>query len=118
MTETAKQEPLFSFNDPATYRKMAEPYPSMDEAQAAVEAFFNGVAELRKQHKITTMCMVIKGSALKQDGDGEAEFFLTCGLGNSLEFEGMLAYGLGREQSSRQQRIGSMLKGEGVLHHK
>ena len=85
--EAALQEKMF--NDPETYRKMAEPFPTIANAEAETEAFFDGVAALRKRHNIANVYMILKDAAVR-DG-AEAEFFLTGGMGNSLEFESMLA---------------------------
>lgn len=44
--------------DPDLYARMAAPYASHEEAQAAITAFLEGVAKLREEHRIAEVVMI------------------------------------------------------------
>lgn len=61
--------------DPKLYRELSEPFESPDEANAAVEAFFNDLGEIRKKHGFPDVICVISGSCVYPDGE-EGNFII------------------------------------------
>ncbi len=75
----------FQTSDPALYRKMSEPHESQDAGNDAVMAFFKGVAELRKQHRIKDVVMVATVAVDYGSGTGtEAEMMADFMIGNQM----------------------------------
>ena len=102
------------FSDPENYRQLSQPFESLDAADKAVQSFFSEVSELRKKHKITNLYLIV-GSSVTTD-TGEPEFLTTRHFGDSLKRESMVAYAFGQEQSERQELIGKLLSGKGIVH--
>lgn len=57
------------FKDPANYRAMLEPHGSVDEANAAASAFFDGVMELRKKFRLPNVLASLALAFAEATGD-------------------------------------------------
>lgn len=97
------------FNDAANYRAMLEPHESVDAANEAANAFFEGVAELRKKHRLPNVLIVADVHYLGEDG-ADAEGRLSSFLGDSNHAEELAAYAHGYETARRQERISAMTR--------
>ncbi len=96
--------------DPERYRKISEPFESVDAGNEAIQGFFKELGELRIKYKIPDLYIVLKATALTSD-DEEGSFTTSMHYGNTLESEGMLAWALGRVQAERVERIAKWLQG-------
>jgi hypothetical protein len=99
------------FSNPALYRRMSEPFPSLDAARVASEGFQNELAALREKYKMTNVYCITKFAYVDQQGE-EVAASGSCGLGDMFEHEVMLAMALGAIQAERQELVGrAMTKG-------
>jgi hypothetical protein len=95
--------------DPDLYAKMAVPFVSKGEADAAVEAFFEELEELRKKHKITTLICALMSTYLN-DGGEDMELLTACSYGDHAACEALAAYQLGYQSAERAARTADMLR--------
>jgi hypothetical protein len=73
-------------SNPARYRKLSEPKADAAAAEAAVEAFFEGVSKLREEHGIPQCLVTAAGSYLDPEApEGEGEYFMSLTLGDALK---------------------------------
>lgn len=86
-----------SINDLANYRKMSEPFPSIEEANEALKKFYRAIEEARKEFRIMDVHIIVKMNVLRDKTEGTA--MTTAHYGNTLEGAPMCAFGLGREQA-------------------
>jgi hypothetical protein len=91
-------------NDPDCYRKMSEPFTNEQELADAFKAFYEGVSELRKKHRMADVYVIVAFNCL--DGDDESQRFGSFQFGNQLMAEGLTAWAYGREQAERDAMIG------------
>lgn len=100
-------EELFK-NDLALYRKMREPYPNSDAADAACKAFADDLAELRKKHKVQDLLVLLGGSFITKDDDDkpdECQFLMPLFWGSYGEAEPMAAYLYAHHQAERAKVV-------------
>lgn len=91
------------------FREMSKPFESQDSADAAINAFFHDLGELRKKHKLTNLYCIISGSYVDQSG--EHQFLNNLMYGDqSLALE-LTAFAFGAEKVSHQQNVERMLEG-------
>lgn len=96
--------------DPDLFRQMSKPFVSMDAANEAMRAFFQGVKELREQHGIATVYVIVHDS-VRHDGDKPPQDVMTSAMwGDWLRGEMLTAWALGQEQAVRQERIADVMK--------
>lgn len=93
--------------NPELFRKMSEPFESVEEANKAIVAFFEEVGELRKKHGLENVYFIISGTWKTEEGEGQ--FIVPQMYGNPLMAESLTAFAYGREQCERQERIGELL---------
>ncbi len=94
--------------NPKLYREMSKPFSSMQEANAALQAFMDELGELRKKHKLPDVYFCVR---ISYEKDGEELPAMTHGgYGDSLEHESMLAFAIGQVQSDRQEMISDLMK--------
>lgn len=104
-----KQLPLPGvINDPATYRKLSEPFATAEEANDALQKFWEGVYELRKQCRIADVYMVVGFNVAAEDGE-EGRMMGILHAGDEMIREAMSAYAFGREQADRQSRTARLI---------
>ncbi len=96
-------------SDPKLFREMSEPFESASEADAAINAFFDELGELRKRHGFPNVYVIVGGSIVADSGD-EHEFVSTLHYGNGLQAEPLTAYAFGKEQARREQAIADAVK--------
>ena len=83
--------------DPATYRRMSEPLASQEEANKAVEAFFEDLRALREKHHIRDVVVVAQLAYV--DGGAEGLRIVTLTIGSRAEALPMLATAFGHERA-------------------
>jgi hypothetical protein len=90
--------------NPELFRKMAEPFPSAEAADAAFQAFAEELGALREKHKVTNVQFVMHASYRTPEG-GELQLMNMGHYGDSLTAEPMAAYAFGYEQGRREQMV-------------
>jgi hypothetical protein len=95
---------LFGKYDPDQYRKCSVPFATAEEANAAVQAFWEDVYELRCKHNLANVSFVI-GDSIADSG----EFFVCNHIGNQTVYEGMAALMYGQASAARQAAVREML---------
>lgn len=96
--------------NPSLYRELSQPFPTIEAAQAALDAFRLELAELRKKHKIPDIAIVTQFDYFTA-GQEWASGVLSFSYGNQMGTEAMYAYAYGQAVRDRQARIGELLKG-------
>ncbi len=97
-------------NDLANYRKMCEPYPDNETADANLSAFFDAVEKARKEYGVMDVHIIVKVNIL-QAGE-ECLAMANAHFGNTLEAAGMCAWSLGKEQEEKiNALIGKNMRG-------
>ena len=96
-------------NDPATYRRLSEPFASVDEAEKAWMAFAAELRELRAKHRIADLLAVAGISFIAADGE-ESWLPIVLHNGDEMKAETLAAYAFGAEQANRQERIARALQ--------
>jgi len=100
-------------SDLKTYRELSKPFDSQAEAQTAINAFWEDLSKIRKQHGIADIVCTVAGAYM--DGDEEAAYGTFCEFGDVNLHEGLAAHTLGMIQAERQARIGKFLKAGGAV---
>jgi hypothetical protein len=108
MSESTKEK----INDPALYRRLQEPFGTVQEAEAATVEFFEGVRKLREQHRIPDTYCTAMFSYLGEDGE-ETIGIMSHLNGDANRAIQMLAHALGREQRRMDELIGRIRTGRG-----
>lgn len=90
-------------SDPEQYRKCSVPFETAEEANAAVQAFWEDMYELRCKHNLANISFVI-GDSIADSG----EFFVCNHIGNSIMYEGMAALMFGQASAERQASVRRM----------
>jgi hypothetical protein len=97
-------------SDPANYRRLSEPFPSMDALNDALVAFSDEVRELRNKHKIRDVIVIVAGSYLNKDGE-EVDGLTYMMHGASDRQVAYLAEIFGRAQAEQDEIIGRLRQG-------
>lgn len=97
--------------DPGTYRAMSVPFESADEANAAIQAFFADLREIRTKHRMRDI-HVVGITCVKYADGNEGDAMWSLQIGDSSKAESMLAYALGREQAEHREHIAKLLAGK------
>lgn len=90
-------------NDFGNYRKMSEPFPSVEEANVALKNFYRAVEEARKKFHIMDVHVIVKMNVLRGETEGAA--MTSAHYGNTLEGAPMCAWGLGQEQANFEANL-------------
>ena len=86
-------------NDPDNYRKMSEPHKSMDDANEALQKFYDKVSEARKECQIADVLVITKDTYFLSDGT-IGIFIQHSQFGNQLNGLSMAAYAFGQLQAA------------------
>lgn len=97
------------WNDPATYRRLSEPFPSQAEAEKELDSFYEGVRALREKHRIRDVSLVCQVSAVTDSG--EIELAGIRHLGDQHREVGMLAWALGKAEEAFAAFVATARKG-------
>jgi hypothetical protein len=102
------------FNDPGLYRRLSEPFPTVEAGNEAIQGFFRELRELRAKWKLPDVYCVVMGNAVHPNGS-EGKFIISAHNGSAAEAEAMIAWAMGYEQSLRQDRIQGAMRGRGFI---
>jgi hypothetical protein len=97
------------FLAPATYLDLSKGFASSEEAEAALNAFWDDLYEIRVKHRIPDVhatCRIVV--------DGQGDLMTTMHAGSEMLAEAMTAWAFGRAQGDRQERISSLLGNVGI----
>lgn len=95
--------------DPDNYYKLNRPFNTPEKANEAIGAFYEAVSELRNKHEIPDVLIVIKGSAIYEDGKA-GEFLNLLQFGNQLNGVPMAAYAYGKLQAENIEIVNKLMK--------
>jgi hypothetical protein len=95
--------------DPARYRRMSEPYPSIEKATDALTAFHAELDALRERHGVRDVHAVWSFSYM--DGTEEIESVGHAHIGAVAKALPMLAWALGREEEALAADLSRIRKG-------
>lgn len=96
------------FHNPALYRQLSEPFPTVDAADAAINGFNTELRALRAKYKLPDVHVIMMGSCIHESGE-EGHFMLNTHHGDASRAEIMTAWALGKAQAERQEQIGRVL---------
>lgn len=94
--------------DADNYHKLNQPFESADDANAALEAFWEEFYALRNKYKIPDVLVVFRLMCRTKDGD-VAELFGSLNAGSEMYAESLAAWGYGRESAQRQERMARII---------
>jgi hypothetical protein len=94
--------------NPKLYRELSDPFESAKEAQAAWNAFFEDLGEIRKKHGFQNIHVIALDSYIT-DGE-EGAFMINAHYGDSSQAEAMAAYAFGVEKAQREEVLAKLLK--------
>jgi hypothetical protein len=97
-------------NDPDLYRELAVPFGDVEDANVALEDFYEELREIRAKYKIADVYVVVAVRAILEDGT-EGEFMSNSMNGNSLKALPMVAWAFGKEKADFSARIDHAVKG-------
>lgn len=99
--------------DTLNYIKLSEPFDGMDNANAAMMAFYDDVRAVRNKHRIADCSLVCAVNV--RDDDGRVGIAMSlCHNGDHAKADVLLSYALGKEQEWRREFIADLLKGKEV----
>lgn len=94
-------------SDPEKFQRLSVPFETLDEAQAASEAFFKELGELREKHRMANVVVVIQNTVAGV-GPGLANSF----YGDWQHEEMMLAWAMGKAHSDRAHSLAKLIGGK------
>jgi hypothetical protein len=94
-----------TFIDPDNYARCSAPFETAEEANAALDAFWDEFYELRNKHRIADVLVTFRLQVRQKDG-GAAEMFGSLMAGNQMYAEPLAAWSLGKASADRQEMIG------------
>ena len=96
-------------NDTEAYSKAVQPFATSEEANTALQTFFQEVRELRNRLGIADVAIIV------QDSVGEGLFHWNAHIGNPVNGEVMAAWHLGTVQAERQEMIREAMRSGGAI---
>jgi hypothetical protein len=88
-------------SDPALYAELSKPFPSREEADAALTAFQADMQELRKRHRIGNLYLVTLVH-FQMPGGKEDAVIGYAALGDDRYALPLVAYAYGREKATQK----------------
>lgn len=96
---------LFEKSDPTQYQKASTPFATAEEANAAIQAFWDAAYELRCKHNIANISFVIQDEIA-----GSGTFFAYNHMGDQMRGESMAAWMFGQASAERQNLVREMVE--------
>jgi hypothetical protein len=96
-------------NDPEKYRRLSAPR-SADETNAALEAFFKDLGDLREKHGLPDVITVVGVNVQYDSGVGNAVSWSQYGAAQKAET--LLAYAFGQAQAERRELVNRLTSGK------
>jgi len=102
-------------NDPANYRALSEPFSSIDDAGAALEAFYADVSASRQRNRITDVLVVTSvnvmcepdAATLFNEQEQPGVSYVSCG--DSAKAEHLAAWVFGQTRAARKTELALLL---------
>ena len=96
--------------NPSLFREMNEPLENGEAADAAVAAFLDGVAELRKKHHIANVYCVAELGYKAADADGgEQRCIARCAIGDASKVRSLTAWAYGYESAQAESDLAASI---------
>jgi hypothetical protein len=102
--ETMADEPTASVNDPVNYHELNKGFPTQEEAQAAINGFWDEFYALRNKYRLADVSVVVR-VPIQDQSEGVGDCLLTLHAGSELHEESMLAWAYGQAAQRRQDRL-------------
>lgn len=96
-------------NDPKRYRRMCEPFPSLEATQDAITAFFNDVEAAREKHRIADVILIAE--VVHEADNTEVRGSSTLLLGDSTRALPILAREYGRHSQLHEDMMAKLTAG-------
>ena len=97
--------------NPKLFREMSEPFPTQEEANAAIAAFWQDVLAAREKHRIATGYLVMSWF-VGADGEETSRRSAGAGFGDELLHLPLMAQHFGVLQAQYEDRIGKLITGK------
>jgi len=81
--------------NPELYRRLSEPWPTPDEANAAMREFDKELSELREKYRVPNLIAVCGVNAIRPDDGRDGTAVILLRWGNAAEHEPLVARALG-----------------------
>lgn len=112
-------------SDPALYRELSKPHDSVAALDEALSLFREGVAELRKLHRVPDVILITSANAITSKPDPnqtqlpgvppepirEGQFIGISVMGDHVGAIPLIAYALGKEKAEFNRDIAEIQKG-------
>lgn len=105
---------MSTHGNPELYRRLSEPWPTPEDANAALREFDAEVAKLREKFRIPNLIAVCEINALRTEDGREGTAMIVLRWGNASEHEALVARALGLVQADRQWQIAQALREESL----
>jgi len=89
---------------------MSEPFDTIEQADAAMDAFAADVRALRVKHRLADVYVVMMVPH-RGDAGREGQVISRFSMGDTLKSEAMVAWALGREQAAHREFVERLLAG-------
>lgn len=87
---------MTTVHDPENYRKMCEPHATEEEADDAVQKFYEAVRKARQKYRIADVEVIVMVRVRdSEENEKTGKFFSSAHFGNQLERVGMCAWAHG-----------------------
>lgn len=87
---------MTTVHDPENYRKMCEPHATEEEANEAVQKFYEAVRKARQKYRIADVEIIVRVKARpSEENEKTGMFFSSAHFGSLLERVGMCAWAHG-----------------------
>ena len=104
-----KQKQFAAINDPKNYRALLEPFASAEEANDALNGFWDELYALRNKYELPDVYVVVSAKVTNDEG-AEGDTFCAMHAGSELVRESMAAWAFGYEVSQRQGRLRGLME--------
>lgn len=98
--------------DAKTYYKLSEPFADADAANAALDAFYAELRELRKKHRLADVHCIVRIDVSYEDEDQIGSVMSHCHAGSTLWAQAMCAWALGQESAEHRRLLNVLAAGE------
>lgn len=96
------------------YRRLSEPWPTPEDANAAMHEFDAELAKLREKYRVPDLIVISEQHAIRLNDGHEVTALSVLRWGNAVEHETLVARALGRIQFDRQAAITEILREESL----
>ena len=105
------------FNNAANYRKLCEPFPTVEAAKAAVTEFQRELYELRNKHHIKDLVYIYQITVMYGPDEEDESIGVGC-FGNAPAADSLAAYGYGYLSAESSAARATMVRDAAKLANK